>query len=71
VVVNIEACVAAIKQAIEEAELQAGTTVDRAFVGIGGPHVARDQQPRVVAIAGRDHEVSAEDVHRARRPPAR
>jgi cell division protein FtsA len=66
VVVNIEACVAAIKQAIEEAELQAGTTIDRAFVGIGGPHVRGLNSRGVVAIAGRDHEVSPEDVRRAK-----
>jgi cell division protein FtsA len=66
VVVNIEACVAAIKQAVEEAELQAGTTVDRAFVGIGGPHVRGLNSRGVVAIAGRDHEVAAEDVQRAK-----
>jgi cell division protein FtsA len=66
VVVNIEACVAAIKQAIEEAELQAGVTVERAFVGIGGPHVRGLNSRGVVAIAGRDHEVSQEDVQRAK-----
>ena len=66
VVVNIEACVAAIKQAIEEAELQAGTTVERAFVGIGGPHVRGLNSRGVVAIAGRDHEVAPDDVQRAK-----
>ena len=66
VVVNIEACVAAIKQAVEDAELQAGTTVDRTFVGIGGPHVRGLNSRGVVAIAGRDHEVSADDVQRAK-----
>jgi cell division protein FtsA len=66
VVVNIEACVAAIKQAVEEAELQAGTTVDRTFVGIGGPHVRGLNSRGVVAIAGRDHEVALEDVQRAK-----
>jgi len=66
VVVNIEACVAAIKQAIEEAELQAGVTVERAFVGIGGPHVRGLNSRGVVAIAGRDHEVSPEDVARVK-----
>jgi len=50
---------------------QAGTTVDRAFVGIGGPHVRGINSRGVVAIAGRDHEVSAEDVHRAKEAPAR
>lgn len=66
VVVNIEACVAAIKQAVEEAELQAGTTVDRTFVGIGGPHVRGLNSRGVVAIAGRDHEVALEDVQRVK-----
>ncbi|HZM70336.1 MAG TPA: cell division protein FtsA [Candidatus Cryosericum sp.] len=66
VVVNIEACVAAIKQAVEEAELQAGTTIDRTFVGIGGPHVRGLNSRGVVAIAGRDHEVALEDVQRAK-----
>jgi cell division protein FtsA len=66
VVVNIEACVAAIKQAVEEAELQAGTTVERAFVGIGGPHVRGLNSRGVVAITGRDHEVSLDDVQRAK-----
>jgi cell division protein FtsA len=66
VVVNIEACVAAIKQAIEEAELQAGVSVERAFVGIGGPHVRGLNSRGVVAIAGRDHEVTPEDVHRVK-----
>jgi cell division protein FtsA len=66
VVVHIEACVAAIKQAIEEAELQAGLTVERAYVGIGGPHVRGLNSRGVVAIAGRDHEVSVEDVRRAK-----
>jgi cell division protein FtsA len=66
VVVNIEACVAAIKQAIEEAELQAGVSVERAFVGIGGPHVRGLNSRGVVAIAGRDHEVTFEDVQRVK-----
>ena len=66
VVVNIEACVAAIKQAIEEAELQAGVSVERAFVGIGGPHVRGLNSRGVVAIAGRDHEVTFEDVARVK-----
>jgi cell division protein FtsA len=66
VVVHIEACVAAIKQAIEEAELQAGISVERAYVGIGGPHVHGLNSRGVVAIAGRDREVSPEDVRRAK-----
>ena len=64
VVVNLDACVASIKQAIEEAELMAGCSVDRAFVGIAGPHVRGLNSRGVVAISGRDHEVTRDDVQR-------
>ena len=64
VVVNLDACVGSIKQAVEEAELMAGCSVDRAFVGIAGPHVRGINSRGVVAISGRDHEVSREDVQR-------
>src|SRR5258706_1570513 len=39
VVVNLDACVASIKQAVEEAELMAGCSADRAFVGVACAHV--------------------------------
>jgi cell division protein FtsA len=64
VVVNLDACVASIKQAIEEAELMAGCAVDRAVVGIAGPHVRGLNSRGVVAVSGRDHEVTREDVQR-------
>jgi cell division protein FtsA len=64
VVVNLDACVAAIKQAVEEAELMAGCSVDRAFVGVAGAHVRGLNSRGVVAISGRDHEVTREDVQR-------
>ncbi|HXH28165.1 MAG TPA: cell division protein FtsA [Candidatus Polarisedimenticolia bacterium] len=64
VVVHLDACVGSIKQAVEEAELMAGCSVDRAFVGIAGPHVRGLNSRGVVAISGRDHEVSREDVQR-------
>ncbi len=64
VVVNLDACVASIKQAVEEAELMAGCSVDRAFVGIAGAHVRGLNSRGVVAISGRDHEVTRDDVRR-------
>jgi len=63
-VVNLDACVSSIKQAIEEAELMAGVSVDRAYVGNAGPQVRSLNSRGVVAVSGRDHEVSREDVHR-------
>src|SRR5881296_2257091 len=64
VVVNLDACVSSIKQAVEEAELMAGCSVDRAFVGVAGAHVRGLNSRGVVAISGRDHEVTRDDVHR-------
>jgi cell division protein FtsA len=64
VVVNLDACVGSIKQAVEEAELMAGCSVDRAFVGVAGAHVRGLNSRGVVAISGRDHEITREDVQR-------
>ena len=64
VVVNLDACVASIKQAVEEAELQAGCSADRAFVGVAGAHVRGLNSRGVVAVSGRDPEVTHDDVHR-------
>ncbi len=64
VVVNLDSCVASIKQAVEEAELMAGCSVDRAYVGVAGAHVRGLNSRGVVAISGRDHEVTRDDVHR-------
>ncbi len=64
VVVNLDSCVASIKQAVEEAELVAGCTADRAFVGVAGAHVRGLNSRGVVAVSGRDHEVTRDDVQR-------
>jgi cell division protein FtsA len=64
VVVNLEACVEALKAAVEEAELMAGVTVERAHVGIAGGHIRSANSRGVVAIAGRDRTVTREDVVR-------
>src|SRR5438093_1303329 len=39
-------------------------SVDRAFVGVAGAHVRGLNSRGVVAISGRDHEVTHDDVHR-------
>jgi cell division protein FtsA len=64
VVVNLESCVESIKRAVEEAELMAGVTIDRAHVGIAGVHIRSVNSRGVVAIAGRDRTVTREDVNR-------
>lgn len=62
VVVNIEATVQSIQQAIEEAELMAGCQIHSAFTGIAGSHIRSLNSHGIVAI--RDVEVTQTDVER-------
>jgi cell division protein FtsA len=63
VVVNIEATVAAIQRALEEAELMADCKIASAFTGIAGSHIRSFNSTGMVAV--KDREVSALDVERA------
>ena len=63
VVVNIEATVAAIQRALEEAELMADCKIASAFVGIAGSHIRSFNSTGMVAI--KEREVTALDVDRA------
>ena len=64
VIVNIEATVKSIIQAIEAAEMMAGHEVDTATVGISGPHIEGINSRGVVAVTGRGREIYKEDVDR-------
>ncbi|MBM3353003.1 MAG: cell division protein FtsA [Betaproteobacteria bacterium] len=63
VVVNIEATVAAIQRALEEAELTAECKIASAFTGIAGSHIRSFNSTGMVAV--KEREVSALDVERA------
>jgi cell division protein FtsA len=63
-VVNIEEATAAISQSLEAAERMAGTQVARAFVSVGGAHIASQNSHGVVAVAEPDKEISQNDVVR-------
>jgi len=63
VVVNIEATVAGIQRALEEAELMADCKIASAFTGIAGSHIRSFNSTGMVAV--KDREVSAVDVERA------
>jgi cell division protein FtsA len=65
VVVNIDATVEAIRQSVAEAEEMAGAEIAAVFAGVAGGHVRAANSRGVVAVAGRDREVSAADVERA------
>ena len=62
VVVNIEATVASIARAVEEAELMAACEIHQVYAGIAGSHVRSLNSHGIVAI--RDREVTQSDVDR-------
>jgi cell division protein FtsA len=62
VVVNIEATVASIKKAVEEAELMAGCEISSVYAGIAGGHITGFNSRGIVAIKG--NEISETDVTR-------
>ena len=64
-VVNLEAAVEAIKKAIEEAELTGGVEIDSVHLGLSGTHVKAFNSRGVVAVAGQNREITAQDVRRA------
>jgi cell division protein FtsA len=64
-VVNLEAAVDSIKRAIDEAELTAGVEIDSAYLALSGAHVRGFNSRGVVAVAGKNREISREDVRRA------
>jgi len=62
VVVNIDATVQSIQQALKEAELMADCKITRVYTGITGSHIRGFNSHGMVAI--KDREVSAADVAR-------
>ncbi len=64
VIVNLESTVQSIKAAVEEAEVMAGVDVESATVGIAGGHIRSFNSRGVVAVSGKDREVSREDLRR-------
>jgi len=65
VVVNLEAAVESIKKAIDEAELTAGVEIDSVHLALSGAHVKAFNSRGVVAVAGKNREITKEDVRRA------
>jgi cell division protein FtsA len=65
VVVNVDAAVDSIKKAIEEAELMAGVEVDSVHLALSGPHIKGFNSRGVIAVAGKNREITRDDVRRA------
>ena len=65
IVVNVDSTVEAIKLAVAEAEQQAGAEVAAVYAGVAGGHIRGHNSRGVVAVSGKDREVSELDVERA------
>jgi cell division protein FtsA len=64
-VVNLEAAVESIRKAVDEAELTAGIEIDNIYLGLSGTHIKGFNSRGVVAVAGKNREISRDDVRRA------
>ncbi len=64
VVVDIDDVTESIKKSVEQAELNSGIPVQRAFVSIGGSHIGVRENKGLVAVSRADQEVSEEDISR-------
>ncbi|CDM67086.1 cell division protein FtsA [Pyrinomonas methylaliphatogenes] len=65
VVVNPEAAVDAISRAVEEAERMSGLEAEAVTINLAGTHIMGLNGQAVVAVSGRDREITADDVRRA------
>lgn len=62
VVINIEATVNSIKQAVSEAELMAGCEISHVYAGIAGGHIKGFNSHGIVAV--KEREVTQADINR-------
>lgn len=65
VVVNPDASVEAIKRAVEDAERMSGLEAESVAVNLAGSHLMGLNGKAVVAVSGRDREITHDDVRRA------
>jgi cell division protein FtsA len=62
VVTDIEGTTESVRQAMKEAELMAGVSIDRVFTGVAGEYIHARSSTGVVAVGG--EEISVADVRR-------
>src|SRR3954453_5113522 len=65
VIVNPDAAVESIKRAVEEAERMSGVSAEEVTINLAGSHIMGFNGQAIVAVAGRDREITADDVRRA------
>ncbi len=64
VVINIESTVRSILNAVEAAEMMSGREVHNVYTGIAGGHIEGINSRGVVAVTGKNREITKEDIDR-------
>lgn len=64
-IVNIEQTLKAINSVISDAELQSGTEVSSAILGIGGDHIEGISSNGAVGITSKDQEIKSDDIRKS------
>ncbi|MDQ3686392.1 MAG: cell division protein FtsA [Acidobacteriota bacterium] len=65
VIVNPEAAVESVKRAVEEAERMSGLEAEEVTINLAGSHIMGFNGQAIVAVSGRDREITSDDVRRA------
>ncbi|HEX8853702.1 MAG TPA: cell division protein FtsA [Pyrinomonadaceae bacterium] len=65
VIVNPDAAVEAIKRAVEDAERMSGLEAEDVAINLAGSHIMGFNGQAIVAVSGRDREITHDDVRRA------
>lgn len=63
-IVDAEETAASLRKSVAEAERASGVEIRRAFVGLGGTHLASSATKSAIAVSRADGEVTDEDVQR-------
>ena len=64
VVIDLESTVESIKRSVHEAETMSGTQVDSVYVGIAGGHIRGFNSRGVIAVMGKNREITQTDIDR-------
>src|SRR5881275_892944 len=65
VIVNPDAAVDAIRHAVEAAERMSGLSAEEVSINLAGSHIMGFNGQAIVAVSGRDREITHDDVRRA------
>ena len=65
VVVNLSETVNSVRHSLEEAEEEAQSVIESAYVSVGGSFMRSRNSSGDTEVRGKNHQVSSEDIHRA------